>query len=163
VTRYATIAWFSGSSTDALQRACSEAAAPSLALVDGEDRGSVLVSCFDDEESARGDPEPRGAAAVHVYKIETEWLSPERQARKARLSRHEGRPLRDVSSAPLAGLDGLAGLLWLMDRGSGEGVGLLLFESAESLARGHAFVSDAPPGTAGPATSVGLYDVAFIR
>jgi hypothetical protein len=163
VTRYATIAWFSGGSADALERAASAAAARSVALVDGEDQGAVLVSCFDDEESARRDPEPGGAAAVHVYRIETEWLSPERQPRKARLSRHEGRRLRDVSSAPLAGLDGLAGLLWLMDRESGEGVGLLLFESEESLARGHAFVSDAPPGTAGPATSVGLYDVAFIR
>ena len=161
MTRYATIAWFSDSSADALEQAASAAAARSVALVDGEDKGAVLVSCFDDEESARR--EPGGAAAVHVYRIETEWLSPERQPRKARLSRHEGRPLRDVSSAPLAGLDGLAGLLWLMDRGSGEGVGLLLFESEESLARGHAFVSDAPPGTAGQATSVGLYDVAFIR
>ena len=161
MTRYATIAWFSGSSADDLRRAVSAAAARSLVLVEGDDEGAVLVSFFEDEESARAEPEPSGAAAVHVYKVETEWLSPERQARKARLSRHEGRPLRDVSSAPLAGLDGLAGLLWLMDRGSGEGVGLLLFESEESLVRGHAFVSDAPPGTAGPATFVGLYDVAF--
>jgi hypothetical protein len=163
VTRHATIAWFSCSSADDLRRAVPAAAARSLALVEGEDQGAVLIAFFDDEESARVEPEQSGVAVVHVYRVETEWLSPERQPRKARLSRHQGRPLRDVSSAPLTGLDGLAGLLWLMDRASGEGVGLLLFESEESLARGHAYVSDAPPGTAGPATSVGLYDVAFIR
>jgi hypothetical protein len=162
VTRYATIAWFSSGSADDLRRAVPAAAARSLALVGGDDdEGAVLVSFFDDEESARAEPEPSGAADTQVYRVETEWLARDREPRKARLSRHEGRPLRDVSSAPLAGLDGLAGLLWLMDRGSGEGVGLLLFESEESLARGHAFVSDAPPGTAGPATSVELYDVAF--
>jgi hypothetical protein len=161
LTSYATIAWFSDGSADDLRRAVPAAAARALGLVHGDDRGAVLVSFFDDEESARADPGPAGAEAVGVYRVETEWASPERQPRKARLSRHEGRPLRDVSSAPLAGLEGIAGLLWLMDRGSGEGVGLLLFESEESLARAHAFVSDAPPGTAGPATSVGLYDVAF--
>jgi hypothetical protein len=161
MTGYATIAWFSGGSADDLRRAVPEAAARSLALVHGEDDGAVLISFFADEESARSNSEPTGAAAVHVYRVETEWRSPERRPRKARLSRHEGRPLRDVSSAPLTGLDGLAGLFWLMDRRSGEGIGLLLFESEESLARGHAFVSEAPPGTAGPATSVGLYDVSF--
>jgi hypothetical protein len=162
MTGYATIAWFSSGSADDLRRAVPEGATRSLALVRGEDDGAALVSFFDDEASARKASEPAGAAEVHaVYRVETEWRSPERQPRKARLSRHEGRPLRDVSSAPLSGLDGLAGLFWLMDRRTGEGIGLLLFESEESLARGHAFVSEAPPGTAGPATSVGLYDVAF--
>lgn len=163
MTRFATIAWFADGSADDLRPVVSAAAARSLALVDAEDQHAVLVSFFDDEESVRHEPEPTGAAAVHLYRVETEWLSAEREPRKARLSTHEGRPLRDVSSAPLAGLDGLAGLLWLMDRASGEGVGLLLFESEDTLARAHAFVSDAPPGTAGPATFVGLYDVAFVR
>jgi len=163
MTRYATIASFPDGSADDLRRATQAAAVRSLGLVGREGQEAVLVSFFDDEEAARREPESGGADAVGLYRVETEWLSSGREMRNARLARHEGRPLRDVSAAPLAGLDGLAGLFWLMDRASGEGVGLLLFDSEETLARGHAFVSDAPTGTAGPVTSVGLYDVAFIR
>lgn len=77
----------------------------------------------------------------------------------ARVSVHEGHRLRDVSPAPLVGIDGYAGSLMLIDRETGKGLGIVLFDSEEAMRRGDAFISSMPTGTAGEATSTELYDV----
>lgn len=128
----------------------AEDALRSLALVH-RDTGSVL-------SIALVEGEPSGAA----YAVATEEVRPGVQARYARVGTHHGFPRRDVSPAPLVGLDGLAGWLMLIDRNSGEGLGILLFDSEEALRRGDEFVAAADPGTAGPTSAVDFYDVAFL-
>jgi hypothetical protein len=131
-----------------------EGAARSLALVHREDGSILRIGLFEDE--------PTAGQADEVYAVATEELRAERQARYARVGTHHGFPLRDVSPAPLVGLDGLAGWMMLIDRRSGKGLGILLFDSEDALRRGDEFVGAADPGTAGPTSSVGLYDVAFL-
>jgi hypothetical protein len=77
----------------------------------------------------------------------------------ARVSTHEGHRLRDVSPAPLVGIDGYAGSLMLIDRETGKGLGIVLFDSEEAMRRGDEFISSMPAGTAGEATSTELYEV----
>jgi hypothetical protein len=131
-----------------------EGTARALALVHRADGRILWIRLFADERAAPSEGDP--------YAVATEDLRPGRAPRCARVGRHEGRPLRDVSPAPLVGIDGLAGWLMLIDRRSGEGLGILLFESEETLRRGDEFVTNADPGTAGPTSSVDFYDVAFV-
>jgi hypothetical protein len=131
-----------------------EGAVRSLALVRRDDGNVLSIALFDAEAAA--------CESGEVYAVATEQLRPERRARYARVATHHGFPMRDVSPAPIAGLEGLAGWMMLIDRRSGKGLGILLFESEEALRRGDEFVSAADPGTAGPARHVELYDVAFL-
>jgi hypothetical protein len=142
-----------------------EGATRSLVLVHRDDGSFLSIAFFDDDEAARGDAETDPTArpsAVDVYAVANDRLRPERQARCARVSTHEGHPMRDVSPSPLVGLEGLAGLTMLIDRRSGKGLGILLFESEAALEQGHEFVSAASPGTAGQTSAVEFYDVAFL-
>ena len=78
----------------------------------------------------------------------------------ARVSVHEGHRLRDVSPAPLVGIDGYAGSLMLIGRETGKGLGIVLFDSEESMQRGDEFINSMPARTAGEATSTEFYEVA---
>jgi hypothetical protein len=131
-----------------------EGAARSLTLVHRDDGSVLSIALFDGE--------PTADQTGDVYAVATEQLRPERQARYARIGTHHGFPMRDVSPAPLVGLDGLAGWLMLIDRRSGTGLGILLFDSEDALRRGDEFVSAADPGTAGPTSAVDFYEVAFV-
>ena len=153
--------------TDSRHLATSvEGATRSLVLVHRDDGSILSIAFFDDEEAAaRGDAETGPTArptAVVVYAVANDRVRPERQARCARVSTHEGHPMRDVSPSPLVGLEGLAGLTMLIDRRSGKGLGILLFESEAALEQGHEFVSAARPGTAGQTSAIEFYDVAFL-
>jgi len=141
----------------------SEGAVRALTLVDRADAGIVSIALFESEEQARQAAAAAEAGTVETYDVATEQLRPGRPARYARVATHHGFPMRDVSPAPIAGLEGLAGWLMLIDRRSGKGLGILLFESEEALERGDAFVSEASPGTAGPASDVAFYDVGLAR
>jgi hypothetical protein len=129
-------------------------ASRSLVLLHREDGSILSIALFDGEptEDQSGD----------VYAVATQQLRSERDARYARVGTHHGFPLRDVSPAPLVGLDGLAGWLMLIDRSSGTGLGILLFDSEDALRRGDEFVSAADPGTAGPTSAVDFYDVVSV-
>jgi hypothetical protein len=131
-----------------------EGAARTLTLVHRDDGSVLSIALFDGE--------PTADATGEVYAVATEQLRPGREARYARVGTHHGFPLRDVSAAPLVGLDGLAGWLMLIDRRSGTGLGILLFESEEALRRGDEVVSATDPGTAGPTSVVDFYEVAFV-
>jgi hypothetical protein len=131
-----------------------DGAARSLALVHRRDRRVLSIALFADEEAA--------TTGGDVYAVATEELRLGPEPRYARVGKHQGFPMRDVSPAPLVGLDGLSGWLMLIDRGSGDGLGILLFDSEEALRRGDEFVAAADPGTAGPTSSVDFYDVAFV-
>jgi hypothetical protein len=131
-----------------------EGAARALTLVHRDDGSILSIALFDGE--------PAADQAGEVYAVATAQVRPERQARFARIGTHHGFPMRDVSPAPLVGLDGLAGWMMLIDRRSGNGLGILLFDSEDALLRGDAFVSATDPGTAGPTSAVDFYDVAFV-
>jgi hypothetical protein len=126
----------------------------SLVLVHREDGTILSIALFDGE--------PTADQTGEVFAVATEQLRLDRQARYARVGTHHGFPMRDVSPSPLVGLDGLAGWMMLIDRRSGKGLGILLFESEDTLRRGDEFVSAADPGTAGPTSAVDFYDVAFV-
>jgi hypothetical protein len=128
----------------------AEGAARTLTLVHRDDGRVLSISLFE------GEPAP------DAYAVATEELRPGREARHARVGTHHGFPLRDVSPAPLVGLDGLAGWLMLIDRRSGDGLGILLFDSEDALRRGDEVVRATDPGTAGPTSSVDFYDVASV-
>jgi hypothetical protein len=123
-------------------------------LAHRDDGGVLSIALFDGE--------PTTDQTGEVFAVATEQLRPEREARYARVSTHHGFPMRDVSPSPLVGLDGLAGWMMLIDRRSGKGLGILLFDSEDTLRRGDEFVSAADSGTAGPASAVDFYDVAFV-
>jgi hypothetical protein len=131
-----------------------EGATRALRLVHRDDGSVLSIALFDGEPTAEQTGE--------VFAVATEQVRPDREARYARIGTHHGFPQRDVSPAPLVGLDGLAGWMMLIDRGSGKGLGILLFDSEEALQRGDAFVSAASPGTAGPTSSVEFYEVASL-
>jgi hypothetical protein len=130
-----------------------EGAARILTLVHRED-GSILSIALIDGEPAPGE-------AGEVYAVATEELRPGVEPRYARVGTHQGFPQRDVSPAPLVGLEGLAGWLMLIDRRSGKGLGILLFDSEDALRRGDEFVKATDPGTAGPTSAVDFYEVSF--
>ena len=119
----------------------------SVALVDRRHGRSLRVELLEG-------PPSRTDYDVAVYR-----LIPNRTPRYARVSVHHGHPMRDVSPNPLMTLEGLAGMMMLIDRTSGRGLGFIFFETEDAMLRGDEFVSTAPPGTAGPASSVELYEV----
>jgi hypothetical protein len=129
-------------------------AARALTLVHRDDRSVLSIALFDGE--------PTTDQPGDVYAVATQELRPQREARYARVGTHHGFPMRDVSPSPLVGLEGLAGWMMLIDRRTGKGLGILLFDSEDALRRGHEFVSAADPGTAGPTSAVDFYDVAFL-
>ena len=57
-----------------------------------------------------------------------------------------------------AGLEG-AKMLMLVDRGSGKGIGITLFESEEAMRRGDEALNAMNPGAGGQRTSVEFYEV----
>ena len=118
------------------------------------DLATFLTVCLFDDGTA-----PEDAS----YDVAVAQLEPAREPRFARVGTHHGDRMRDVSPAPLVGLKGLAGLMMLIDRATGTGLGFLLFDSEDALQRGDAFVAAADPGTAGPTTSVDFYDVVRMR
>ena len=77
----------------------------------------------------------------------------------ARVSVHEGHRLRDVSPAPLVGIEGYRGSLMLIDRNTGKGLGVVLFDSEENMRRGDEYINSMPTGTAGDVSSTDLYEV----
>jgi len=77
----------------------------------------------------------------------------------ARVSVHDGDRMRDISPAPLIGIDGYRGSLMLIDRDTGKGLGIVLFDSEESMRRGDELISSMPTGTAGEVSSTELFEV----
>jgi len=78
----------------------------------------------------------------------------------ARVSVHKGHRLRDVSPAPLVGIDGYRGSLMLIDRDTGKGLGIVLFDREEDMRRGDEYINSMPTGTAGEASMTEFYEVA---
>jgi hypothetical protein len=62
------------------------------------------------------------------------------------------------SGAPPPGLEG-AKMLMLIDRETGEGLGVTLFESEEAMRRGDEALNALSPGGGGQRTSVEFYEV----
>jgi hypothetical protein len=63
-----------------------------------------------------------------------------------------------VTADPPPGLEG-AKFLMLVDRASGKGLGITLFESEEARRRGDEALNQMNPGTGGARASVEFYDV----
>ena len=65
---------------------------------------------------------------------------------------------------PPPGLEDAKGMMMLIDRSSGKGLGITLFESEEAMRRGdEALNSMSPPGATGRRTSVDFYEVPVQR
>ena len=64
----------------------------------------------------------------------------------------------EVEGTPPPGLEG-AKMLMLVDRQSGKGVGITLFESEAAMRRGDEALNAMNPGDAGSRTSVEFYEV----
>ncbi len=62
------------------------------------------------------------------------------------------------SGTPPPGLEG-AKMLMLVDRKSGKGIGVTLFETEEAMRRGDEALNAMNPGAAGSRTSVEFYEV----
>ncbi len=62
------------------------------------------------------------------------------------------------SGTPPPGLEG-AKMLMLVDRASGKGIGITLFESEEAMRRGDEALNAINPGAGGQRTSVEFYEV----
>ena len=77
----------------------------------------------------------------------------------ARVSVHHGDRMRDVSPAPLVGIEGYRGSLMLIDRETGKGLGIVLFDTEEAMGRGDEYITSMPTGTAGEISSTELYEV----
>jgi hypothetical protein len=77
----------------------------------------------------------------------------------ARVSVHEGHRLRDVSPAPLVEIEGYHGSLMLIDRETGKGLGIVLFDTEENMRRGDEYINSMPTGTAGEVSSTEVYEV----
>ena len=120
----------------------------SLTLVDRRHEKRTTIAWFE------GTSRERETYDVNVLQL----LRPD-DARFARLSIHQGDPMRDVSPSPLVTLEGLVGTLMLIDRESGRGIGIILFDSEHSLRRGDEVVTQSDPGTAGRSRAVEVYDV----
>jgi hypothetical protein len=63
----------------------------------------------------------------------------------------------EAGEAP-PGLEG-AKMLMLIDRGSGKGIGVTLFDSEEAMRRGDEVLNAMNPGSGGQRTSVEFYEV----
>jgi hypothetical protein len=160
---YARVATFDGEPVGDEWAAAPPEASRSLTLVDPRHGKSLSVALFEDDPMMRQAPQPSVAGArptaIEFYDVAVEQLRAERPARYARVGTHHGHPMRDVSPAPLVGLEGVVGLMMLIDRRSGKGLGFMLFESEDAMRRVDEIVSGMSPGTAGPTSSVELYEV----
>jgi hypothetical protein len=58
------------------------------------------------------------------------------------------------------GLEGAKGMMMLVNRESGKGMGVTLFDSEEDLRRGDEALNNMNPGASGQRTSVEFYEVA---
>ena len=58
------------------------------------------------------------------------------------------------------GLEGAKGMMMLVNRESGKGMGVTLFDSEEDLRRGDEALNNMNPGASGRRTSVEFYEVA---
>jgi hypothetical protein len=59
------------------------------------------------------------------------------------------------------GLEGAKGMMMLVDRESGKGMGITFFDSEEDMQRGHEALNSMAPAGGGQRTSVQLYEVAI--
>jgi hypothetical protein len=59
------------------------------------------------------------------------------------------------------GLEGAKGMMMLVNRKSGKGMGVTFFDSEEDLRRGDEALNKMDPGTGGRRTSVEVYEVAI--
>jgi hypothetical protein len=67
-------------------------------------------------------------------------------------------------ASPPPGLEAVKGMLMLVDRQSGKGLGITLYESEEAMRRGDEALNEmTPPGAAGRRTSVEFYEVPVQR
>jgi hypothetical protein len=64
------------------------------------------------------------------------------------------------SGNPPPGLEGARGMMMLVNRKEGKGMGVVLFDSEEDLRRGDEALSNMNPGGGGRRTSVEVYEVA---
>ena len=65
---------------------------------------------------------------------------------------------------PPPGLEDAKGMMMLIDRSSGKGLGITLFESEEAMRRGDETLNKmTPPGASGRRTSVEFYEVPVQR
>jgi hypothetical protein len=64
----------------------------------------------------------------------------------------------DVSGSPPPGLEG-AKMLMLINRQTGQGLGITLFESEDAMRRGDEALNAMDPGMSGRRTSVEFYEV----
>ena len=58
------------------------------------------------------------------------------------------------------GLEGATGMMMLVNRESGKGMGVVFFDSEEELRRGDEALNNMNPGGGGRRTSVDIYEVA---
>lgn len=160
---YARVATFEGDPVGDQWPAEPAGASRSLTLIDPSHGRTLSVALFEDERVMQQAVQPSvtGArpTAIEFYDVAVEQRLSERPAQYARVGTHHGRPMRDVSSAPLVGLEGVVELMMLIDRRSGKGLGFMLFESEDAMRRADEIVSGMSPGTAGPTSSVELYEV----
>ena len=86
----------------------------------------------------------------------------------ARVARFQGDPAAldgqiehvrgEVSAAPPPGLEGVR-MMMLVDRDSGRGIGITLFESEEAMRRGDEALNAMSPGSDSRRTGVEFYEV----
>ena len=69
-----------------------------------------------------------------------------------------GNVRNQVEGDPPKGLEGVK-MLMLVDRSSGKGLGITLFESEEAMRRGDEALNEMNPGTSGSRTSVDFFEV----
>ncbi len=92
----------------------------------------------------------------------------------ARVATFEGDPAKvdeavtrvrsDVESgAPPPGLEGAKGMMMLVDRNTGKGMGITLFDSEDDMRKGDEALNSMNPGSSGRRTSVEFYEVAVQR
>ena len=65
--------------------------------------------------------------------------------------------------SPPAGLENAKGMMMLVNRETGKGMGVTLFENEDDLKRGDAALNNMNPGGGGRRTSVEFYEVAVQR
>ena len=71
---------------------------------------------------------------------------------------------QDVESgSPPPGLEDAKGMMMLVDRGGGRGLGIVFFESEDAMRRGDEALNKMSPSGGGRRTSVGFYEVPVQR
>ena len=92
----------------------------------------------------------------------------------ARIATFEGDPAKidemisrvraDVESdQPPEGLESARGMMMLVNRENGKGIGITFFDSEESMRRGDEALNNMNPGDGGRRTAVDFYEVAVER